>query len=292
VINKNEDTTLQNFFMSLEQKLRTDEFRKLKKKAEYGPHPTDDMLFNYVLGWMDDEDAEIIENHFLLCKICAEEVSRIRLIDSESNQALLDWANSSPKKPQIIEKAIRMMKFFKNTPGEMQKFVLEIGAKKLATLTLLSKEKNESDEDKKLLSRLWEVIKPSLGSLSSGVPQTRYAESSESEQIDFIKFDEKEVSGAMNIVRIDNQFLLSGYYSLRESDKILILNLPDSYIVLDPKKAVHVFPGEEKIDGLEIEKDGNDVEFRGVVLKKKSKLNAISYEISDSYFDDGEENEL
>lgn len=201
--------------MFLEDKLQSDQ--KLKKRAGAGPHPTDDMLFDYILGWMDETDSEMMDIHFLLCKTCAEDVSKIRRIDTELDQKLLDWANSPPKKNQLTETAIKLMTLLKNTPKEFQKFVRETGPKKLATLTLLSKEKSESDEERKLLNRLWEAIRPTLGPLSSAAPQTRYAKSAEPVEVDFMEFDGEDVSGAMNVIRKEGKFLLSGYYTLKES---------------------------------------------------------------------------
>jgi len=78
-----------NFLAFLAQEARSDEYRKLKKKA----HPTKKMLYDYVLGWLDKKDAMKIRNHFSFCGSCADEVLRIMRIEDDLKKKSVDWVN-------------------------------------------------------------------------------------------------------------------------------------------------------------------------------------------------------
>jgi hypothetical protein len=286
MINEQRNNISKQFIISLAQKIRPKDFVAAEQKIKQEAHPTEDMLFDYVQNAMSEEDSEVLRAHLLSCKSCADEESIIREIDRESDQAILDWAASPPERPLLVERAFRLMELFKNTPSELQKFIREIGAKKLAALALSSTPKSQSDKDITLLNMLWDIIKTELESLSHSVPQTRYAKSSRAEEVHFVEFDGNDLQGAMNLTEEDNAFFLSGYYSINKSDKILILNLPDSYIVFDPKRAMHIFPDEEKIRSVGLQKDGDDFEFYDIALSRKIDLNTISYEISEPYLDE------
>ncbi len=78
-----------NFLAFLAQEARSDEYRKLKKKA----HPTKKMLYDYVLGWLDKKDAMKIRNHFSFCGSCADEVLRIMRIERDLEKKSVAWVN-------------------------------------------------------------------------------------------------------------------------------------------------------------------------------------------------------
>ena len=59
------------------------------------PHPTGEMLYNYVLDWTSQEDKEVIMRHIASCDFCLEEVLNIRRIEKELKEDLLEWANKS-----------------------------------------------------------------------------------------------------------------------------------------------------------------------------------------------------
>jgi hypothetical protein len=87
---KEQKASLQHekFLSFLEQKVQSDEYRELKDKAENGSHPTGDMLYDYVLGGLDVNEAKIIRKHILFCERCAEEVLRIRQVERELEKDL------------------------------------------------------------------------------------------------------------------------------------------------------------------------------------------------------------
>lgn len=284
MINEQPNNISKQFIISLAQKIRPKDFVAAEQKIKQEAHPTEDMLFDYVQNAMSEEESEILKAHLMSCKSCTEEESIIREINRESDQAILEWAASPPERPLLVERAFRLMELFKNTPSELQKFIREIGAKKLAALALFSTPKKQSDKDRKLLNMLWDIIRTELESLSSAVPQTRYAKSSRAEEVDFMEFDGNDLQGAVNLIEEDNAFFLSGYYSINKSNRILILNLPESYIVFDPKRAMHIFPDEEKIRSVDLQQDDDDFEFYDIALSRKMDLNTISYEISEPYF--------
>jgi len=86
----------------LEQMARSEseEYRQLRRQVEDGPdHPSAETLYDYGLGWLEEEDTERILDHITLCGSCLEEVLRIRSIEDELNQEALDRAD---KKPLIV----------------------------------------------------------------------------------------------------------------------------------------------------------------------------------------------
>ncbi len=121
-LNNNED-----FMAFLEQEARSDEHQRLKKNVEKGPHPTGEMLYDYVLGLMDHKKSRVIRDHISLCGPCAREVLRIRLIEDELEEELLDWVNKLP----FMER----LKIFVSAPWSLQKFMLP-GAGIVATCLL------------------------------------------------------------------------------------------------------------------------------------------------------------
>jgi len=90
----------EDFLALLKQAAQSDEYRKLKKRAEEGPHPTDEMLYEYVLDVLDDEDARKIRDHISLCGICAKEVLQIRMMEENAEEELLAWT----KNPSLWER--------------------------------------------------------------------------------------------------------------------------------------------------------------------------------------------
>jgi len=75
----------------------------LKREAESGahqelkgPHPTREMLYDYVLNWTEDMDDEKIMAHIGSCSICSKEVLSIMKIEQELEDGMLEWANKEP----------------------------------------------------------------------------------------------------------------------------------------------------------------------------------------------------
>ncbi len=86
----------EDFLKILEQETRTDEFRKLRENAGNWVHPTGDMLYDYVTGSLGNRHERIIRKHISLCKTCAEEVLKIRLIEQALEQDLLKRSGIQP----------------------------------------------------------------------------------------------------------------------------------------------------------------------------------------------------
>ncbi|QTA86293.1 hypothetical protein [Desulfonema magnum] len=83
-----------DFLEFLEQEAQSDNYKSLKKEAEAGPHPTEDMLYDYVLDVLDHNAAKAVRNHILFCGECARELLRIRLIEEASENAFLSWLDT------------------------------------------------------------------------------------------------------------------------------------------------------------------------------------------------------
>jgi len=80
------ETILENdndFLSFLAQECGTDDYQQSKTEVENGPHPPEDMLYDYVLGVMNEEQVDIIRDHISFCGICAQEVLQIRLAEED-----------------------------------------------------------------------------------------------------------------------------------------------------------------------------------------------------------------
>ena len=77
----------ESFFEFLKQGADSDEYRHLKRRVEKeGPHPADEMLHDYVLGWLDEQDAKMVRAHILICGLCTDEILRLTRIESELDE--------------------------------------------------------------------------------------------------------------------------------------------------------------------------------------------------------------
>jgi hypothetical protein len=83
----------EDFLTLVAQEARSDNYQKALRNVEQGPHPTDEMLYDYVWGELDKQEARIIRIHIAFCGICAEEVLRLRLVEEELEEKVLDWMN-------------------------------------------------------------------------------------------------------------------------------------------------------------------------------------------------------
>jgi len=84
------------FVEFLKQEAESDEYQKLRERVEKGPHPTREMLYDYVLNWTEEIDDENIMDHIGFCSICSKEVLSIMKIEQELEEDMLDWANKQP----------------------------------------------------------------------------------------------------------------------------------------------------------------------------------------------------
>jgi hypothetical protein len=75
------------------QEVSSPEYLGAKRRIEAGSHPTDRMLYNYVLNWVYENDAKIIMKHLAFCGICAAKVLQIRQVEGELEEKLSDWTD-------------------------------------------------------------------------------------------------------------------------------------------------------------------------------------------------------
>lgn len=62
---------------ALRQDIVSEKFRCAQRNFRVAPHPTDDNLYHYALGWLPEGEAAYIRQHLLFCERCAAEVARI-----------------------------------------------------------------------------------------------------------------------------------------------------------------------------------------------------------------------
>jgi hypothetical protein len=86
----------ESFLEFLKQDAESDDYQKLKESVEKGPHPTREMLYDYVLNWTEEIDDEKVMDHIGFCSICSKEVLSIMKIEQELEEDMLDWVNKQP----------------------------------------------------------------------------------------------------------------------------------------------------------------------------------------------------
>jgi len=84
----------ENFLQFLAQEARSDDYKERKKQTEQGPHPADDMLYDYVLGNICEHEAQIIREHIAFCGLCAQEVLQLRITEEKLEEHLLNYVNT------------------------------------------------------------------------------------------------------------------------------------------------------------------------------------------------------
>lgn len=82
------------FLSFLREAAQSDGYRGFKNNAEQGTHPAADMVYDYVLDELDDEDDRYVRNHIAGCSECFKEVQHLREIEQESETELVKWANT------------------------------------------------------------------------------------------------------------------------------------------------------------------------------------------------------
>ena len=81
----------ERLFELMRQEAGSDYHRTLRKAVEGGSHPSHEMLYDYVLDWLDDETCGSLMDHIALCASCAREVLRIRSIEEDAEEDMFDW---------------------------------------------------------------------------------------------------------------------------------------------------------------------------------------------------------
>jgi len=70
------------------------DYKNIVQNVEKGSHPTNEMLYDYVLDLLNEEDEERVDNHIAFCRICRHEVLVIMEMEESFDKGLISWANS------------------------------------------------------------------------------------------------------------------------------------------------------------------------------------------------------
>jgi hypothetical protein len=97
-----------NFLSFLGEAARSDEYRRLKEKQAKARkfHPAREMLYDYVLGWLNETDTVKIQKHISFCGECADEVLRITRIEDDLEKESVKWVSEDPEpgeEPSVVE---------------------------------------------------------------------------------------------------------------------------------------------------------------------------------------------
>src|SRR5271157_4232584 len=75
----------------------SNDFRTLRQEVEDGlHHPSGEDLYNYVLGWLDQEHSLRVLDHVVLCGRCLEEVMKIQQMEGALTKDALERADKLP----------------------------------------------------------------------------------------------------------------------------------------------------------------------------------------------------
>lgn len=72
---------------------------------KWEPHPDEESLEAYAMGWLTGERANVVETHLLLCEACRQEVSRTEcfvaaLRDSRPTQPVMMPLPADARRPR------------------------------------------------------------------------------------------------------------------------------------------------------------------------------------------------
>ncbi len=71
------------FLTFLRQKSRSEGYRSRKRRIEQGPHPTEELLHDYVWGALDRKASRVIRTHAAFCSGCMRQLRRLAQIRDE-----------------------------------------------------------------------------------------------------------------------------------------------------------------------------------------------------------------
>ena len=75
-----------NLWTMLGQLVQSEQYQSAKTAMQKMPHPSPEMLYDYVLDGLSREDAQKIRTHLVYCAECADEVTAIVRIETEAQQ--------------------------------------------------------------------------------------------------------------------------------------------------------------------------------------------------------------
>jgi hypothetical protein len=86
-----------DFLRFIAQKARASAFRAHRQHIEKGPHPTKEMLLDYVWDTLDSEKKGILRTHLAGCSQCSHLANRLGTIRRDAEEALGAWADEAQK---------------------------------------------------------------------------------------------------------------------------------------------------------------------------------------------------
>jgi hypothetical protein len=125
-------TALQNnetFLAFLTQEVQSEKYKQLRKNVSKTPHLSKEKLYDYVLGWLDDQDARQVRDHIALCGECAQEAMRIMQFEDELEEDSLEWADTSPAS---FEKPVDRLKADVKTGSSTEEDIFQSTSKKVS----------------------------------------------------------------------------------------------------------------------------------------------------------------
>ena len=84
-----------DFLAFLAQETHSESYREKKRRIEQGPHPTKELLHDYVWGALDRETSRIVRKHISFCSGCMRQLGRLTRIKDESEERFFSWANTA-----------------------------------------------------------------------------------------------------------------------------------------------------------------------------------------------------
>jgi hypothetical protein len=162
-------TALQNnetFLAFLTQEVQSEKYKQLRKTAGKTPHLSEERLYDYVLGWLDDQDARQVRDHIALCGECAQEAMRIMQFEDELEEDSLDWADTSPT---FFEKPVDRLKADVKTGSSTEKDIFQPTSKKVSITESLVR----------WISELWEPQWAGQPATAADIPQQAHSFTSE-----------------------------------------------------------------------------------------------------------------
>jgi hypothetical protein len=87
---KNNDS----FIEYIKKQATTSDYYEKKKEAEQGPHPSSELLYDFVLNWADVKIESTIMDHIAYCSICSRQILEIMEIESEIDNEIFSLSDN------------------------------------------------------------------------------------------------------------------------------------------------------------------------------------------------------
>ncbi len=82
-----------NLLDFIKEQASSGDYSKKAIDISRGPHPTKEMLYDYVLNWSDKKIENLIMEHIAICSQCSQEILDIMEIERKLDEDLLAWAD-------------------------------------------------------------------------------------------------------------------------------------------------------------------------------------------------------